>query len=245
MDCPSEFPANVAGVIQLLDRERHLAVKPEAGTHGAGFCKVSAVDGANLLNNQPIGRDELVRFLSSCTRHLVTEYIFAHKDLRRIYPHSPNALRVIVIHDSSEGPQIVGAFLRFGTSRTGVIDNASAGGVFCGVDLEGGRFIDPRRYEEGKCISAPTHPDTGVAIEGKVPFWTEIRQTLSEMAMHMPQLVYMGFDVLITDTGLKVIEINSHPALTRMQQYYPLLKDPRSRRFFTSLARAGSATRYL
>jgi hypothetical protein len=55
--------------------------------------------------------------------------------------------------------------------------------------------------------------------------------------MHMPQLSFLGFDVLITDRGFKVIEVNSHSSLTRLQQYYPLLKDARCRRFFSDLSK--------
>lgn len=40
----------------------------------------------------------------------------------------------------------------------------------------------------------------------------------------MPQLSYLGFDIIITDDGFKIIEINSLSALTFLAYYNPFLK---------------------
>jgi hypothetical protein len=237
MDCPAAGPASWEGILDLLETEQHLALKREAGSYGEGFYKLSKLGGRYAINRQQVDRNAVLSLLSECNSHLVTEYIIGHKDLRRIYPHTPNTLRVLLIHDPADEPFLAGAFLRFGSSTTGVVDNASAGGLFCGVALEDGRWASPRQYREGRLVDVPFHPDTGERIEGAVPFWGQIRETLIAMAMHMPQLAYLGFDVLITDSGFKVIEINSHSGLARLQQYYPLLKQPRARRFFAGFAR--------
>lgn len=43
---------------------------------------------------------------------------------------------------------------------------------------------------------------------------------------------YMGFDVAITDEGLKIIEINSLSGLTAAQAKKPLLADPKTKSIY-------------
>ena len=42
----------------------------------------------------------------------------------------------------------------------------------------------------------------------------------------MPELEYMGFDIAVSETGIKLIEINSMPEMTDYQIAGPLKKDP-------------------
>ena len=40
---------------------------------------------------------------------------------------TPNTLRLMVLSDPNDGPQIVAGFMRFGASGSGMVDNAGAG----------------------------------------------------------------------------------------------------------------------
>jgi len=44
---------------------------------------------------------------------------------------------------------------------------------------------------------------------------------------------YMGWDVVITEAGFKVLEINSLPGISLVQFFKPLLDEERIRKFYT------------
>ena len=76
------------------------------------------------------------------------------------------------------------------------------------------------------------HPDTGVLIEGYVPRWDEIKAKIVEISNFLPHLIYMGYDVVITNEGFKIIEINSHQGIGFNQTHTPFLKSPLTKDFF-------------
>jgi hypothetical protein len=49
-----------------------------------------------------------------------------------------------------------------------------------------------------------------------------------------PYLPYVGWDVVVTDDGIRILEGNSNSGLDGIQHYGPLLADPRVRRFYES-----------
>jgi hypothetical protein len=232
MDCPSKFTADMESVVNLLQQEKQLAVKPLAGTGGQGFYKVSVNIDKYSVNYMQMNIDELGKFLASLDRFIVTEYVISHEAIRRIYKGSPNTLRVIAVHNENEEPIIVGAYYRFGNSSTGVVDNIDAGGIACGVDIFKGILHSPKLHIGSEWLDAPVHPDTKIRIEGKVPHWELILQIVVDICKYLPQLKYMSFDIIITENGFKIIEINSHGAIYVMQMYFPLLKNRHIYRLF-------------
>ena len=62
-----------------------------------------------------------------------------HEAVSAIYPHSVNTVRVLTCVDADRRPVVLAALLRLGTGRRHV-DNASAGGIFVGIDLATGRL---------------------------------------------------------------------------------------------------------
>jgi len=233
MDCPTHIAASTDGVVGALKEFGSLAVKPVAGTHGIGFTKLSYVEERYCIDESFVKEKDVHRWLNSLTGSLVlTEYIVCHAALRRIYPKTPNAIRLcVIVHDGCE-PEIAGAFIRFGTSETGLVDNASAGGIYCGIELSGGRLFNPLMYRDDCAVRVQKHPDTNRPIEGEVPHWLNIREEVPEIARYLRPLRYMGIDLVATDDGFKVLEINSHQDLWAIQTFYPLLRTDSCRAFF-------------
>jgi hypothetical protein len=225
MDCPTELTADVSSVIRLLQQEKQLAIKPLAGTGGQGFYKLSSYDGKFLINDKMVDTVALEKFLSSLNRYIVTEYLISHELIRKIWSGAPNTLRIIMVHNENEKPIIAGAYIRFGTSTTGAVDNVDAGGLACGIDITDGRLYGSKRHQGNAWIETPVHDDTKIRIEGYIPHWDMVIQKLIEICNYVPHLKYMSFDIVITDNGFKVIEINSHGAIYVVQLYYPLLKN--------------------
>jgi hypothetical protein len=230
MDCPPSLPADLTGVLCLLRWEGQLVLKLLSGSGGLGFYKLSVKEEQYMVNDQVMGIDELHSFLGSLSNYLVTEYLFSHEFIRRIWSGSPNTLRIMTVHHFNEEPVIVGAYIRFGTGTTGFVENIKDGAVACGVDIENGALFRPVVRTNDRWLDTPVHKDTKTRIEGQIPHWEMIAEKILEICRYVPQLNYMGFDVVITQDGFKIIEINSLGAIYTIQLYYRFLKNESVRR---------------
>ena len=78
------------------------------------------------------------------------------------------------------------------------------------------------------------HPDTGISWEGqKLPNWEYCKEGINRICKQLSSLDYLGLDIIITEDGIKLCEINSHPDLDYAQLIgKPALSNPDVRRFF-------------
>ena len=245
IDCPQSPAAipSLDSILVLLQERVSLALKPLVGSGGAGFCKLSYSGDNFCLNEKHASRVQMLDFLRSLDNYIVTEYITSHAAIRAVYDVTPNTLRLMVIHDEQNGPRITGAFMRFGIKQTGMVDNAGAGAIYCGVTLSEGQMFSPKRDVDGKAIDVDVHPDTGVPIAGRLPHWHLVTAKVIEIAHAFPQIRYMGLDIIITDSAFKIIEINSHQNLRHIEPYYPVMQNEYCRRFFGSMLKGAGQKR--
>jgi hypothetical protein len=165
--------------------------------------------------------------------YLVTEFIGAHSYFDAFWNESPPTVRVLVTREKGQLPKIVHSYLRFATKDTGVVN--IPGGVYCRVDIKSGSFYDGQTYEKDGLQDCKYHPDTKVRLEGVLPHWDLILDKILEISAAIPQIRYMGYDVIITEEGFKIIEINSHPGIDYFQTEHPYLRDELTRDFFNGL----------
>jgi hypothetical protein len=239
MDCPKELGTDKDDIINLLKTKKYLAAKLVSGSFAEGFYKLSYED-IFYINNKPVDAIAIKDLFSKWENivaggYIITEYLHTNSELGKIWNNTPNTLRIMTIRINNKESRIVSAFMRFGTKKTGVVDNASVGGVACRVDIETGRFFDGRVIDNDRLIECKYHPDTKALMEGILPYWNLIKKTISDIGDYIPQLKYMGYDVIITDEGFKIIEINSHQGIKFHQYYCPFFKNQLSSNFFQEL----------
>ena len=229
MDLPEGFGADYDSVLRLARERGVLALKPDEGSHGEGFYKLSWDGQAFRLNGQVATEERVCSLLQDPkNQYLITEYIQMHPQLRKIYPNSVNTVRVTVFKRDGRTPVIGNAYMRIGSSRTGYIDNLAAGGICAAVDIQSGRYGDAKILDginQGNLVSCPVHPDTGVAIEGVLPNWEDAKRLILGIAAAIPQIEYFGFDVAITEDGIKLPEINRFPDFPRIDKITPELME--------------------
>lgn len=212
-------------VMDLLKQKQKLAIKKEASSLGIGFYKAEYKQDEFYLNDEKYDEAALKGFLSTLNGYIVTEFLDSREDIAKIYPDTANSMRLWVVKDGDKPAEVVYALLRFGTDNTGLIDNITAGGLFSVVDLSTGCFDYGYTKEDGVLKRQDTHPDTGVPIKGCFQDWGHMINKIKEIADYMYQLSWMGFDVVVTDDGFKILEINSHHSVTTYQSFHPLLDD--------------------
>ena len=219
-DCPEEYERSFSGLLALLRDRRLLAMKPTVGSHGIGFYKLQYGEDRYFVNGRAMDESEMLAFLSGLNDYYnVSEYIVMHESLRRIYSEVACTVRIMVINRTGFDPVIENAYFRIGTKSTGFTDNIGSGGVFAYVDEKTGRFHDAEIIKEHIITPCPTHPDTGVAIDGILPHWGEVVSAVEQICRYISPLEYLGFDVVITDAGFKILEINTHQDLHRYPTY--------------------------
>jgi len=78
------------------------------------------------------------------------------------------------------------------------------------------------------------HPDTNVEWKTSgLPNWTYVRSQIDAICQHVSSLDYLGLDIIITKDGMKLCEINSHPAMDYEQiMCGPTLAKEKVREFF-------------
>lgn len=232
MDCPEDINSDIDGIIDLIKRDGDLALKLLAGSLGAGFYRLTYKNDNFYVNTKETSLTELKKIIESLKGYLVTEYITSHKEIRKIYDVTPNTLRVQVIRDKNKNPEVIGSHIRFGTKKSGVLETPTAGGIIAKVNISNGYVSEANIILNSELESLENHPDSGSSFKFNLPMWDFIVEKIYLICDYVPQLNYLGFDIIITESGFKIIEINSLSALRALPYYYPFFKNDYCREFF-------------
>ena len=176
-----------------------LFAKPRRGSKGAGIYRLTSAEPPASL----------WRALQE-TGYVFQQTIQQHEGLSAVAPDTLNSLRITTLRQSEGDPHVTASWIRFGR-RGEVVDNASNGGLYAGVDLDTGRLMGQAKtkFERGGGLYTH-HPDTGHPLVGfEVP---EFRAAL-DMAIAAARYAehpIVGWDVGIAPDGPVVIEGNSH-----------------------------------
>lgn len=173
---------------------------------------------------------------------LLTELLRQGAYADGLFPGSINTVRVVTMRDD-DGPFVAFAVQRIGNARSQPTDNLNQGGLCALVDLTSGTLGPARQLETATRPTAYTHhPETGAAIAGQViPRWNEMVTMLLGAMEAFPRLRYVGWDVVVQDEGLLVLEANSYPGVQVAQLHEPLRRSPRIARFFDTISGRGAA----
>ena len=232
-----EFDA-VEYLDDLLDTVGTAVLKPVFGSGGRGVCIVSRGERAPFeVNGEPYSRRQFAELVSDLDQSLVTEYIEQSAFMDELYPRSTNSVRILTMWDyEANEPFVALAFARVGSEASAPLDNLHQGGLLVGVDHETGELVGASAISDMNAPSVEhieTHPTTGARLVGRsIPGWESIADEVVRMASGVPQLRYIGWDVLPTDDGFRVLEVNSAPDVLSPQIHYRFLRDPRVRRFY-------------
>lgn len=218
---------SVEEIPALVRAQKKLALKKAVGSHGTGFHKLSWDEEQDQfqIDDCPCAEEDLLCLLRSLEgEYFISEYVYPHEDLRKIYDRVACTVRVMTIRDDS-GSFIKTAYLRIGTSSTGNTDNLASGGVVAALDLASGEVLTPELLREHVFYPCTVHPDTGTPIMGKLPHWDEIKARIEEICRYICPLEYLGFDIVITNEGFKLLEINTHQDLHKYPGYPDAVKE--------------------
>lgn len=148
---------------------------------------------------------KLINILESLPMtYIVEELIVQVDEMACFHPKSVNTIRIPTINYGDE-VEILRCFFRTGRGDS-FVDNAGAGGVFGEIDTDTGVIIaacDERGYQYS------VHPDTHIQMVGtKVPCWKDAIEIAKKLSKVLPNVVYVGWDLALTDQGWVLVEGN-------------------------------------
>lgn len=213
----SQSEEDVIGLIKI----KPLIAKACVGGHGEGLYKMTYNDGGFQINHQPVDVSKVKKVLENLDNYIITEFISPHDDLVNIVGENNFAVvRLTVFYDQQDGPQLTSARVRFGCKEAGFRTDYD-GTIYVGLTLEDGKTFGPLiRRDEYHYDECPNHPDTGVALENNyIPNWDKLLKLITDVSMYIPMTPQLDFDIVPTNEGFSILEINSHGQF--IENYYP------------------------
>lgn len=151
--------------------------------------------------------NSLYASLTQKEQFLVEDCIVQHPNIASIYPNAVNTLRIVTVAKNNN-VHIMFRSIRLGNSGN-VVDNFNHGGLFTTID-EDGIIKEPAVDKKGNIYTS--HPFTGANIIGfEIPLFNKAVEYVKTMAMCIPEVGYVGWDIAITEQGPVVVEANPFP----------------------------------
>lgn len=223
-------------IMKLIEEKKKVVIKPisEGGGKGVHVLKYEC---GFFIDDNKLNKEKLLHFIKTLDEYLITEFISQGEYSKELFPDSTNTIRILTMIDPLDNqPFIAKAAQRIGNANTAPIDNfgGGKGGLNAKIDIEKGILGTAVTFtKEGKYLEYDNHPDTKYIIKGKkIPHWEEIKKDLLNVVKKNPFITYCGWDIVVTDQGYSVIEINSYSGMVIFQVHEPILNDERIKRFY-------------
>ncbi len=159
--------------------------------------------------------DEFVKYVDSFKNCIVQRFATQHEQIASIYPNSINTIRMMTFFHNGEAKEL-STIVRMGAGGNRV-DNATAGGLYVGVDKTGNLKKVAYNYsgEKFEC-----HPTTGVLFKGHyVPNFDKVvklAETLHNRLVNFSKLISWDFaidaegDPLLIEKNLSMSGLSFH-----------------------------------
>jgi hypothetical protein len=248
VDAEGRLDATSAGALERLAAESAtLVLRPDWSGGGEGVFFVRRTADGWSVNGVAASLDDVCSLIASLDRYVVNAFVEQAGYARDIFPATANTVRVLTLWDPDTGPFVAGVVHRFGTSRSMPIDNwhQGRGGLCAAVDAETALLGRAATLDTRFRLDWQTsHPETGGPITGvTIPHLAETLGGIVRAARCFPGALCVGWDVLVTDDGFRILEANSPPGLFVWQVHAPLLADARVARFFARFGLGAGAPR--
>lgn len=172
---------------------------------GKSILRFKSVDGIVTGKDCPNTIEEL--FDSYATDFIVQAAVRQSATMAKLNPTSLNTVRIMT-YWGKDGIVPVFAVVRMGRSGA-VIDNASSGGMYCGVNMDG--TLKKEAYTLYP-FSSHTQSDNGTVFkEFAIPQFEALKDKARELHAQLPYARLIGWDLSINENNeIELVEINAN-----------------------------------
>jgi len=183
----------------FMSQTNNVIIKPQDGKCGQG---IRVIDWQNLTSSE---RQEIICQVKENEEYIVEEILQQRGFLHDVNKSSVNTLRVNTLL-TNDGAECIAAFFR--TGRAGeFVDNMHAGGILWHLDNNTGEILFGVDAKGGLYQS---HPDSKITMQGDyIPRYHEAVNICLNAHKNLPQLPQIGWDVVISDDYIALIEGNA------------------------------------
>lgn len=230
----NNFRGGIEEFMNLI-KSQPVAAKSCLGGHGRGFYKFHYENGEYFMNNIRVSESALINKINLMDDYIFTEYVVPHHSFTEICGKDafPPVIRCITVYDSEDGAQFTSSIIRLGCKEGGVVTDYH-GTIYCGIRLDSGVLFKPIwRENDTTFYGIENHPDTHIHLEGLVmPNWNILRKLIVEVSNYLPWTPYLVTDIIPTEDGFKILEINSHGQVRNCEAHYPFCLNAYQRKVF-------------
>lgn len=202
-------------------RPHPLFIKPAAGTYGRGAVGLEAYisdgDRFRLLNGNHISREELLASFDFKYNKgmLIQEVLRPHPSIAELTGPRISCVRIILVLIDGT-PKLHTAFWKVvnGNNMTDNFSLGRSGNLLAAVDTDQGSIYNV--IADLSPFSAPTthHPTTGQPLLGfRLPEWQQAKSLCLEAACHFPDLKLQNWDIVLSERGPVLMELNTEADL--------------------------------
>ena len=190
-------------------KQKNIFLKPNFGLLGRGCFK------ANIESDKP--EEVWEKIHKKDVEYLAEDVVCCEESIAEFHRNSVNTIRIISLV-TKNGPIIIGAYQRFGNGGA-CTDHSNVGAISALIDLDTGvvctRAIDKKNHYH------IYHPYSGKLIPGyQIKNWNSCKEMVMNMAMEVPQVRLVGWDVAINqDSEWVVIEGNHNCGYETIQHF--------------------------
>jgi len=186
---------NAAELEEFTRRHGTIIAKTRRGQAGSGVKRYHAADVSDWA--------EFHRGLLQRGEELIEQVIVQHADLAAVCPGTVNTTRVTAFFDGHK-THILAVAQKFG--RGEVSDQMSFGGFYTMLDESG--HSRSAGYDSHGHVHAD-HPDSGFRIaDFQLPLYDEMVAFIDRVARVVPQIQYVGWDIVMGPDGPVLVEGN-------------------------------------
>ena len=224
--------------LTVLREVKDMACKPCNGTSSIGFFHLSYVDNTYCFNDKAVEAADVLQIVNSHPNYVFTEYLRPSGYLGQL-SDKIHTLRLVVINPQGKEPKIIGGYLRIPTPTAGAANYTHLEGnrindynIVADVNPNSGRFGETLAIYVNKAVRIDTYPGNGLSLNGIIEHYEVLKSWILGIADRYRTLEYLGYDLCVSASGFKCMEINTHPGIRHMQIWHSFLSDPYTREYF-------------
>ena len=184
-------PISEEDALLLVDKETALFVKKATRSSGGAGVKYIDVENGSM-------KEQFLSAIKPMQGDIVVQRpVRQHPTLAALNNSSVNTLRALSLL-TKDGVKIYSCIVRMGVGDT-KLDNASAGGVFCGVKADHTLTDTAYRLSGG---AFKTHPSSGVVFDGyRIAGYDKAKALIEKAHPMVPYFRMVSWDIVIDDQG--------------------------------------------
>lgn len=187
------FPIGIHQVAELLNSEKEVVVKKATGSMGG--------HGVTFLSGDGLAQKVFELIDNEKRDYVIQKTLEQHPTLAMVNPDSVNTIRHISFLEDGK-VTVYSSILRMGINHSRV-DNASSGGITCGIRRDGrlkpiAFAVSGKKYEK--------HPSTGVSFDTiTVPSFEKSLDLVKRLHQSLPLFRLLSWDIAIDKEGNPVL----------------------------------------